>query len=369
MAGYFSAHRAIATVDTAAIQHNFSLLRHYASKKGRVTRLIAVVKANAYGHGSALAVPALTAAGCDFFAVATPEEAFNVRLLAPEADILILGYTSPTAAALLAEARITQTVFSPEYALALSKSAKSHPVSVHIKIDCGMHRLGLSPDAVEEIAAITALPGLRATGLYTHFPTADTDLAATRYAFSCFLRCREQLAAKGLRFFCHAAASAALLALPETVLDAARPGLALYGIPSVATSLSLRPAMALSAPVVQLRRLPQGTPVGYGGAFVTRRPTLVGICAIGYGDGLPRAAEGYTATLLHGKKAFSAPVIGHICMDQTMLDLTDAPAIPGDRVLFWDDPRSLAAHVGTIPYEILTAVSPRVERKRKGEAT
>lgn len=369
MSDYFCAHRALATIDTDAIRHNFSLLRQHGARGNRSTRLIAVVKANAYGHGIALVVPALVAAGCDFFAVATLEEALTVRLLAPRADILILGYTPPQSATLLSEARITQTVFSAAYAAALAKSVKTHPVAVHIKVDCGMHRLGFAPEAVEEIAAVAACPQLHTTGLYTHFPVADSDLAATRYAFSQFLRCRQQLAARGLHLFSHAAASAALLSLPEAVLDGARPGIALYGIPTVGTALPLRPAMTLSAPVVQLRHLPEGTPVGYDGAFVTKRPTLVGVCAIGYGDGLPRAAEGYTATLLHGKEAFSAPVIGHICMDQTFLDLTDTPAAPGDRVLLWDDPRPLAAHVGTIPYEIFTAVSPRVERKKKGAAT
>ena len=109
------------------------------------------------------------------------------------------------------------------------------------------------------------------------------------------------------------------------------------------------------------------SPVGYGGAFVTRRPTKVGICPLGYGDGLPRAAEGFAVRLMHGKKAFFAPIIGHICMDQTLLDLTGTPAAIGDTVIFFDDPRPLAAHVGTIPYEILTAISHRVERKKKGE--
>ncbi|MBE6595953.1 MAG: alanine racemase [Ruminococcaceae bacterium] len=366
MTGHFSAHRAIATVDTAAIQHNFSLLRQHASKNGRAPRLIAVVKANAYGHGTALAVPALTAAGCDFFAVATLEEALNVHLLAPKADILILGYTPPSKAALLAEARITQTVFSPEYAIALSKSAKNRPVSVHIKIDCGMHRLGFAPDALEEVATVAALPGLCATGLYTHFPAADTDLAATRCAFSRFLRCREQLEAKGLRFFCHTAASAALLALPETVLDAARPGLALYGIPPVSTPLPLRPAMALLAPIVQIHEVPAGVPVGYGGAFVTKGQSRIGVCPIGYADGYPRGAENVPITLLHQNQTFSIPVAGHICMDQTMVDLSETPAEVGDHILFWQDPRPLARHLHTIPYEILTAVSCRVERKKKG---
>ena len=362
----FSVSRGVAVIDTAAIARNFTALRTLTGGNGR---LIAVVKANAYGHGTGAAVSALLAAGCDFFAVASLAEALQVRLHAPGADVLILGYTPPAEAPLLAEAGITQTVFSAAYATALSKAAKTRPVSVHMKIDCGMHRLGFASDRTCELSEAMALPGLRPWGLFTHFPAADSDLVGTRVCFSRFLRCKAALEARGLRLFCHAAASAAALALPETLLDGARVGLALYGIPPVPTSLPLCPAMRLQAPVIQLHSLPAATPVGYGGAFVTRRPTTLGVCPLGYGDGLTRSAEGFTVRLLHGGKAFFAPVVGHICMDQTLLDLTDTPAALGDTVVFFDDPRPLAAHTGTIPYEILTAISHRVERQTKGETT
>ena len=356
--------RAAAVVDTAALTRNFQLLRAHAHRSGH-PRMIAVVKANAYGHGMGLVVPALLAVGCDFFAVATLEEALHARLLAPRADILILGYTPPRCAPLLAQARLTQAVFSADYAAELSACAQTRPVAVHIKADCGMHRLGFAPDDTERIAAVAALPGLRATGLFTHFPAADTDLAATRYAFSRFLQCKRDLTARGLSLFCHAAATAALLSLPESLLDGVRPGLGLYGASAVPTTLPLCPVLRLQAPVVQIRDLPAGTPVGYGGAFVTQRPTKLGVCPLGYGDGLPRAAEGLSVTAVHKKTTFSVPVVGHICMDYTMVDLTDTPLAVGDTVIFFDDPRPMAAHVGTIPYEILTAVSPRVERVRK----
>ena len=189
---YFQDPRAIAHIDTAALSANFISLHNYATQhtKGtRPPRTIAVVKANAYGHGAALAVPAFSRAGCDFFAVATVEEAIEVRSLCPPADILILGYTPPARAADLARYNLTQTVFSPEYAQALSKAATVMGVfvKIHLKIDGGMCRLGFSPQCTQEIVRAATEKNLIPLGIYTHFPSADTDLPATRAALSRFL--------------------------------------------------------------------------------------------------------------------------------------------------------------------------------------
>ena len=371
---HFPTHRATAAVSISALRQNYFSLAALAAKNAtgeQSPRIIAVVKANAYGHGVELVVPALLSAGCSFFAVATVEEALTLRALAPVADILILGYTPPHHARELAVGRLLQTVFSGEYAHALSACAKAAEVTVnvHLKIDGGMCRLGFSPEAVEEIAAAATLPHLCAKGIYTHFPSADRDLAGTRAAFLRFLSCKGALAARGLSLFSHAAASAALLTFPEMALDGARVGLALYGIAPTKTTLPLRPAMTLTAPVVQIREVAANTPVGYGGSFITTRKTKIGTLPIGYADGVPRrfgkAVGG--VRVLTKKGAFFAPVAGNICMDQMMIDLTDTPIGIGDRAVFFDRITEAATALETIPYELLTGVGSRVLRIRENE--
>ena len=353
--------RGFVSLDGAALAKNFAILRKMACG----ARVIAVVKANAYGHGVDFAVPRLLAAGCDAFAVATPDEALAVRSLAPDALVLVLGYTPPTRACELAHARIAQTVFSLDYARALSAQMrqKRDPLAVHLKIDSGMCRLGFSLHDTERILTAALLPGLLPRALYTHFPVADSDAVTTRRSLDAFCSLCAALAAMGLRLPAHAANSAALLTLPESRLAAARPGLALYGISPVAGEWGLRPVLSLCAPVVQIREIVAGTPVGYGADFVAAEPMRVGVLPIGYADGFCRALRDLPLTLLHKAKEFSVRVLGRICMDQTMIDLTHTPAHVGDTVVLWRDARRPAALLDTIPYEIFTALSARLDRK------
>ena len=360
--------RATALVDTTALIHNYRILNTYAAETAKKTpRTVAIVKANAYGHGLPLAVKAFLRAGCDFFGVATLNEALQVRKLAPFADILVLGYTPPHRASVLVGANVTQTVFSPSYAVALAAEATQAGVTVpiHIKLDCGMHRLGFSPNEEHEIFMATTTKGLLPTGLYTHFPVADTDIPTTRAALERFLSCHRALTKVGLPLFAHTAASAALLSLPESILDGIRPGLALYGISPVPTALPLRPALTIYSHIVQIHDLPAGTPVGYGGAFVTKKAARIGTVPIGYGDGIPRRFSGQTVRVFHKNSVFSAPVVGRICMDQLMLDLSGTAAAIGDTVQFFEDAARTAVALDTIPYEVLTALSPRIIRKEK----
>ena len=359
----FPSCRTFAAVDTAALAHNFRLMHALAKAQNPRARTIAVVKANAYGHGVHAVVPTLEAAGCDFFAVATLQEAAEVRRLT-EADILILGYTPPHRAPALARLRLTQTISSVDYANALCDVARQAgcPVSVQIKLDGGLCRAGLEPTDVKGVLDICRRRELSVSGLYTHFPAADTDKQSTKAALSRFLACKKALMEAGIAPFCHAAASAAALTLPESVLDGIRVGIALYGIAPVQTALALRPALSLCAPVVQLRDVPAGTSIGYGGDFVTARPSRIGTLPIGYADGFCRRFSGFSVTLLHGRARFSVPVVGRISMDQLTVDLTDTPAAIGDTVVLWSNAARPAAFAGTIPYEILTALSPRVRR-------
>ena len=363
--------RAVAEIDETALQHNYRRLHALAAAHATTPNVqtIAVVKANAYGHGFLHTVVPLLRAGCRFFAVATLREACAVRRYAPHAEILILGHTPPEAAGVLARLHLTQTVFSTEYAARLSKSAAATRcfVKIHLKVDTGMCRLGFAATDLKGLLRAATLPHLIPCGIFTHFAVADCDLDATRDAFFNFLACRRALREKGLSLFSHAAASAALLRLPETALDGVRVGLALYGIPPVKTALPLRPALTLTAPVIQLRKITAGTAVGYGGAFVASRPSKIGILPIGYGDGLPRRFEKAVGrvTVFHRGKPFSTPVAGHICMDMMALDLTGTPVEVGDRAIIFSDPRPIAAALDTIPWEVLTALHPRILRKRR----
>lgn len=351
--------RTVAEIDTAALSHNYLTLSRACGKT------IAVVKANAYGHTLSLTVPAFLRAGCDFFAVASTAEALEVRKLAPFAHILLLGYAPMSEISALSHARITLCAFSLSYAQALSRVAGECGVSlpVHLKIDVGMCRLGFPPESVEEILRVLKLPHLNVCGIFTHFPEADTDKAATKCALSRFNALRSRLP---VSLFAHAAASAAACALPEARLDAIRAGIALYGYPPVTTALDLRPAMQLRAPVVQLRRIAAGTSVGYGGDFVCQRDSLIGTLPLGYADGFCRALAGHRLTVLCAEHTFTAPVVGRVCMDYLTLDLTDVPAKEGQTVCVFGDFAAAARLAGTIPYELLTAISVRVPRAEKG---
>ena len=349
MPGSFSPTRAFAEIDTHALAHNFKQISALGG------RTIAVVKANAYGHGLSLTVAALVAAGCDFFAVATLEEALAVRAHAPHADVLILGYTPPALTSLLARENLIQTVFSAGFAKELS-DATTTPIRVHLKLDCGMHRLGVSLYDTSAIAQILQYRTLDVCGVFTHLPSVISNPQGTTASLAAFSACVRALP----RLFTHVAASAAL-SLPTARFDGTRPGLALYGLSD--TLPSLLPAMRVFAPVVQLRTLPPNTPIGYDGVFVTTRASRIGVLPIGYADGIPRTARSYRVRCESGD---TAPIVGHVCMDQCMVDFTDTNVKEGDTVCVIPDFNAFSAHCGTIVYETLVGISHRVERRQKG---
>lgn len=353
--------RAAIYVRTDVLQRNYRRVAALAREKGgRQVRLFAVVKANAYGHDARLAVPAFLAAGCLDFAVATPEEGFAVRETAPRANILVLGYSPPAIAAEMAAANLTQTVFSAAYADDLARAARRAGVrlAVHLKIDTGMHRLGFSPEDVDKIYVAARREGLFPTGIFTHFP-APREKEETAAARAAFTRCRAALSAKGLALFSHAAASGALLSQESIPEDGVRSGILLYGYTPGGKPFA--PALTLTAPLIQCRRLFAGERAGYGGAFRAEGATTVGILPLGYADGLPRALAGLPVTVRHEDRAYPA-ALAAICMDQCLVDLGDAPAAAGDTVTLWQNAALPAKRLGTIPYEVLAALSPRVPR-------
>lgn len=372
--------RTWAQVDLDAIIHNFTVISRSLSPG---CRPIAIVKADAYGHGAVPVSRALEAAGADFFGVSNLEEALQLRRGGIVHPLLILAYTPPEEAARLSENGIIQTVLTPDYARQLDDAAARAgcTVRVHLKLDTGMSRVGLpcrqSEDvtqAVEEAAAICRLPHLQVEGAFTHFASADEedDGGYTAGQFARFMRVVEALAAQGFPLpVRHCCNSAALMLHPDMHLDRVRPGIILYGLapdPSWMQPLfDLRPAMELKTVVSMVKTIPAGTPVSYGRTFTTDRPTTVATVPIGYADGYPRAMSGRARMLVNGQ---FAPVIGRVCMDQCMLDVTGIPGVEagsvvtvfgrdGSTVLPVEDIAALGA---TISYETVCLIGKRVPR-------
>ena len=360
-------------IDLSNLEHNYRALRAMLPQG---CRFLGVVKADAYGHGAVQVARRLETLGAEYLAVACLDEALELRQARITTPILILGYTPTERAEALLDNGITQTVYDVEMARALSNAAAAagKTLKIHVKADTGMSRLGwlcggenLSA-AVETMAQVCALPGLEAEGIYTHFANADGDEDYTMLQFTRFLDLLEALKERGITFAIrHCAASAAALKFPCTHLDMVRPGIALYGHypdPSCEglDGPGLRPVMTLKTRVASVKAVPAGTPVSYGCTHVLDRETKLAALTIGYADGLPRLCSDKLEVLIGGQRA---PVVGRICMDMCMADVTGLDVAPGDEVEVFGEHlpiEDVAALAGTIQYELLCAVSPRVHR-------
>lgn len=362
--------RCWAEIDLDALRRNFRLVRQCAGDAA----VMAVVKADAYGHGDAVIAPLLEKEGADAFAVACLGEALRLRRAGVTKPVLILGYTHAESAAALAKYDIRQTVFSPEYAEALSAAAVQAGVTVrvHLKIDTGMARLGFAPNDVDGAARAAALPGLLAEGIFTHFAAADSeapqDKEYTRRQYALLSGMTDALAGRGVTFpVRHCCNSAGTFAWPEYRLDLVRPGIILYGEqPSPDVTLpGLRGAMRLCAVVSQVRTLSPGDAVSYGCTYRAPHAVRAATLTIGYADGYPRALSSRGTVSLHGRPA---RVLGRVCMDQIVVDVTDIPQTkPGDTAVIFggeaaDSVAGVAAMTGTIGYEVLCDVGRRVPR-------
>ncbi|WP_302496189.1 alanine racemase [uncultured Flavonifractor sp.] len=360
-------------IDLSNLEHNYRALRAMLPQG---CRFLGVVKADAYGHGAVQVARRLETLGAEYLAVACLDEALELRQAGITTPILILGYTPTERAEALLDNGITQTVYDVEMARALSDAAAAagKTLKIHVKADTGMSRLGWlcggedQSAAVEAIAQVCALPGLEAEGIYTHFANADGDEDYTMLQFTRFLDLLEALKERGITFAIrHCAASAAALKFPCTHLDMVRPGIALYGHypdPSCEglDGPGLRPVMTLKTRVASVKAVPAGTPVSYGCTHVLDRETKLAALTIGYADGLPRLCSDKLEVLIGGQRA---PVVGRICMDMCMADVTGLDVAPGDEVEVFGEHlpiEDVAALAGTIQYELLCAVSPRVHR-------
>ncbi len=365
--------RAWAEIDLRALAHNYTTLRAMLPKG---CRLLCPLKADAYGHGAVPLALELERLGADYLAVACLDEAVELRQAGVKASILILGYTDPAWAGELMGYHLTQTVFDEESALALSRAAEKagKPLTVHMKADTGMSRLGLLCDeahldaAAGTIAHLHGLPGLRWEGIFTHFSDADGSEEYTMLQFTRFLDLLDRLKALGVSFpIRHCAASAAVLNFPCTYLDMVRPGIALYGhypAPSCEglDGPGLMPLMTFKTRVVSVKTMPAGAQVSYGRTHTLKGETQLAVVAAGYADGLPRRCSDGLKVWVGGAPA---PVVGRICMDLCMVDVTGLEVKPGDEVELYGPHAPVeeaAALAGTIQYELLCAVSKRVPR-------
>ena len=361
--------RTWSSVDLDALQHNFKLAQNLG------VRVMPVIKADAYGHGAVVCAKALGEVGADVFAVASLDEALELRRAGIKSDILILGYTDPDNFETLIREEIIQTVMSVEYAQLLSASAKNQKARVHIKLDTGMARLGLSARRMGEcescaadIVSICRMSGLSVEGVFTHFAVADMpEQAFTQEQAECFVRAvtlaQEAGAVLPIR---HCANSGAIINYPSLRWDMVRQGIMLYGEKpdDSCPDVDLRPVMTVKSTVAACSILRKGETVSYGRTYTAEKDVPIAVISIGYADGYLRALSNRGWVSIKGHRC---PIVGRVCMDQMMVDISACPDIkPGQEVsvIGGDGPSfsELAHMCGTINYELLCAISARVPR-------
>lgn len=361
-----------AIIDLDAVEHNVRSLVHHIGAK---VVLIAVVKANAYGHGAQQIARVALESGAKRLAVARLQEGAALRRAGISAPILVMGYALPDELRAAVDYDLTATINTMDGARAVSRSATSEgkQATIHVKVDTGMGRYGLLPsEVVPFLQSISGLPNLLVEGIYTHFAAADErEKTFTKQQFEHFQQVLKAVSEAGFTIpLKHAANSAATIDLPETHLDAVRCGVALYGMypsPEVSRAVSLTPALTLTSHVARVRTLPVGSSVGYGRTFVARQPTQVALIPIGYGDGYRRNLSNKGVVLIHGHRA---PIIGQVSMDQITVDVSRIEAVNQDDPVILigrqeDDAITadeLADLAGTIHYDITTSLLPRAPR-------
>ncbi|MHB8482761.1 MAG: alanine racemase [Nitrospiria bacterium] len=367
---------AIAEVDLNALLHN---LRQIQRLSGPDHSLIAVVKADAYGHGAVKVSQTLEAAGVQILGVALVQEGIELRRAGIRLPILVMGSVLKEQIPPLFEFQLTPVLFQATLIPLLEKEAENHGIvlPVHLKVDTGMGRLGIQPSEFKPfLQEILANKRIKIEGIMTHFADADqTRPENSKKQLAIWDKIMEEL--KGFNLappYIHLSNSAALLSLPGINSNPVRPGLMLYGYSSIQDSrLSLKPVLSFKTRVVHLKTVPPGTPISYGGTFVTSRQSVIATIAAGYADGYWRALSNSGKVLIHGTRA---PVVGRVCMDMTMIDVTGIAGITiGDEVVLigkqgedFISAEEVAGWIGTIPYEVLCGIGKRVPRLYKEAA-
>ncbi|MBR6571503.1 MAG: alanine racemase [Clostridia bacterium] len=358
-------------IDLDALRNNYCLVKKRLPDDVKV---MCVVKADGYGHGILETARALSQAGAGQFAVAIAEEGVQLREHAIPGEILVLGAATPRAAAEAIRYDLSQTVFTPDMVYLLENEAvkQGKQALVHIKLDTGMNRIGLR--TVEEAAsvakALSECPHVTPAGIYTHLAAADEpnpDGTLNDYSVMQLERFAKLRACFDPSIPAHAANSALTLLGQDGGLDMVRAGIVLYGYPPVKADGGFKAVMSWQTEVVHVKTVQAGESIGYGCAFTADREMRIATVAVGYGDGYQRACSNGGMMLIHGRRA---PIVGRVCMDQTMLDVTDIPGVvPGDEAVILGsqgqeviDAEEIAGWANTISYEILLSIAPRVPR-------
>lgn len=367
--------RAWAEISLSALDHNVQEIKAALHPE---TELMAVVKADAYGHGEAEIIQRLSNSGVRYFGVSNLDEALGVRAQCPDAEILILGYTPPEYADTIAGANIIQGIVSVEYACALNNRCR-RPIRCHVKLDTGMGRIGLrcssAEDYAETIEDIIALRNIDVEGIYTHLSVADSeseeDLAYTRAQEEVILGVRNALSKRGIHLpHTHYLNSAGMLYHNTGDSSLARVGISLYGLAPNAelpVPMKLYPVLSLKAVISHIKHVPAETCISYGRTFTTEAPMNIATVTVGYADGYSRLLSSKADVLVHGKRC---PIVGRVCMDQLMLDVTKVDGVRagdivtligknGEECITADE---LAGLYGTIGYEVVCGISKRVPR-------
>jgi alanine racemase len=361
-----------AEIDLDAIAFNVEQFRRHV---GRSVEVMAVVKANGYGHGAIQTAQAALGAGATRLAVHRAIEGIALRRAGIEAPVLVMGYTPPGGAQQIVDWRLTPSLITLEFAQALSGRAVAAGVTapVHIKVDTGMSRYGLMPgEVVNFLSMLKELPGIALEGLFTHFATADSaDQTYVRQQLASFNRVLTEIHQVGLQFpLVHTCNSAAAMKLPEAHFNAIRLGIAMYGMtpsnewPPV---FDIHPALTLKSRVSRVRELPAGAGVSYGRTYITPGPRWVALVPVGYGDGYHRILSNKGEVLIHGQRA---RILGRVCMDQFVVDINHIPGVQQDDEVILigkqggEEIRAekVAELAGTINYEATTSLLPRVAR-------
>lgn len=370
--------RTWAEIDLDALRHNLEEIRKQIKSS---TRILAVIKADAYGHGAVGIVKELALCGVEDFAVASINEAVQLRQAGINANLLILGYTPDENLDLVVETGVQQTVFSLGQAQLLQAIAEKQErvVEIHVKVDTGMHRLGFADEeqSIKEIAQIDDMPNLRIKGVFSHFAGADmADLTSARIQLDRFDRFLDKLAERGIEIpLRHMSNSGAIVNLKEAEFDMVRPGLLLFGhYPSPEcqmTGMDLHPVMTVKSKVAHLHVVPTGEGVSYGHTFLAEEPVRLATIPIGYADGFSRILSNQPLGLMiHGQ---IAPLVGNVCMDYCMVNVSEISDVAvGDEVIIYGKEHPVeqfAAAMGTINYEVLCLLHKRIPRVYKREGT
>jgi alanine racemase len=383
-------HDVWAEIDLRSISHNIKQIKNILNPG---SRLMVAVKANAYGHGLLEIAGHAAAEGVDALGVARFSEAVQIRESGIDTPILIFGHTPPVLAEKLVDYDLIQTIWSYQTACFFSEKAQSvkKKIKAHLNVDTGMGRLGMLPGdissadktghiskkSLDEVESIKRLPGIYLEGIYTHFATADhADKTMAHRQFEIFIDFVNHLKKRGIDFNVrHAANSAAIIDMPDTHLDMVRAGISIYGhFPSDDVNkkkIMLKPVMTLKSKIIHLKKVAAGFKISYGATAETRRPTTIATVPIGYGDGYSRLLSSKGKMIVRGHPA---PVVGRICMDQTMLDVGDIPDVQlGDEVVVFGcqgdlsiSANEIAKDINTISYEVLSVISQRVHREYFG---